>query len=114
MKNIDEWQLMHLLSQVRQLEAQARRDPQAITHLIKIDEDSRRLPLSSRILPIYLQLQTNLGNTFSQLLTGDRRANLRRAIACYQEALRFWTPDAAPHEYATIQNNLGLAYDALP
>ena len=107
---MNEWQLMHILSQVRQLEAQAQRDPRAITHLIRIDEDIRGLPPSSRNSPVYLQLQGNLGNVFSRLLTGDRGANLRRAIACYKEALRFLTSDVAPLDYARTQNNLGEAY----
>jgi tetratricopeptide (TPR) repeat protein len=32
--------------------------------------------------------QNNLGNAYSQLPTGDRAENVRRAIACYEEALR--------------------------
>ncbi|MGC9396631.1 MAG: tetratricopeptide repeat protein, partial [Anaerolineae bacterium] len=32
----------------------------------------------------------------------------------YQQALRFRTPDAAPLQYATTQNNLGIAYSDLP
>ncbi|HOT92163.1 MAG TPA: tetratricopeptide repeat protein, partial [Anaerolineae bacterium] len=46
--------------------------------------------------------------------TGDRGANLARAIACYEEALRYYTPEAAPLAYAMTQNNLGLAYADLP
>jgi len=48
------------------------------------------------------------------LPTGDRAANLEQAIACYREALRFRTPEAAPLDYAMIQNNLGTAYADLP
>jgi tetratricopeptide (TPR) repeat protein len=48
------------------------------------------------------------------LPTGDRAANLQQAIACYQEALRFRTPEAAPLDYAMTQNNLGTAYSDLP
>ena len=45
---------------------------------------------------------------------GDRAANLRQAIACYEQALRIFTPEAAPFDYATTQNNLGAAYLRLP
>jgi len=48
------------------------------------------------------------------LPTGERGANLGRAIECYEQALRFRTAEAAPLEYATTQNNLGLAYADLP
>jgi tetratricopeptide (TPR) repeat protein len=41
--------------------------------------------------------------------TGDRRANLEKAIECYQQALRFFTPESAPQDFAQTQNNLGLA-----
>jgi hypothetical protein len=64
---MNEWQLMYLLSQESKLEVQVQRDPRAITHLIRIDEDTRGLPPSSKSSPIYLQLQGNLGNVFSQL-----------------------------------------------
>src|SRR3989442_10592312 len=55
-----------------------------------------------------------LGNAYSDLPTGDRASNLAQAIGCYQQALRFLTPEAAPLEYASTQNNLGLAYWNLP
>ena len=58
--------------------------------------------------------QNNLGNAYAELPTGDRAANLARAIDCYTEALRFYTAEAAPLEYAMTQNNLGNAYAELP
>jgi len=48
------------------------------------------------------------------LPTGDRAANLEQAIECYREALRVYTPEAAPLDYAMTQNNLGIAYRNLP
>ena len=41
-------------------------------------------------------------------------ANLQRAIGSFTEALRFFTAEAAPLDYAMTQNNLGLAYADLP
>ena len=105
--------------------------------------------------------QNNLGIAYRELPTGDRAANLARAIellhrgaavphrrgrpgsstprprttwapptpsfrpgtgrptwpgrsSCYTQALRFYTAEAAPAEYATTQNNLGIAYAELP
>ncbi len=59
-------------------------------------------------------MQIILGNAYLYLPTGDRAANLQQAIACYREALRFRTPEAAPLDYAATQNNLGNAYLYLP
>ncbi len=59
-------------------------------------------------------MYNNLGLAYAALPGGDRGENLARAIACYQEALRFWTPEAAPLQYAMTQNNLGNAYWNLP
>jgi hypothetical protein len=56
----------------------------------------------------------NRGNAYLQLPVGDRAANLRQAIACYEQALRVFTPEAAPFEYAEAQGNLGNAYRQLP
>ena len=62
----------------------------------------------------YATTQHNLGTAYGDLPTGDRAANLARAIGCYTQALRFRTAKAAPLDYATTQNNLGNAYAALP
>ena len=46
---------------------------------------------------------------------GDRAANLQRpSIACYEQTLRVYTAESAPLDYATTQNNLGIAYADLP
>ncbi len=58
--------------------------------------------------------QNNLGIAYANLPTGDRSANLRRAIACYEAALRVWTERDFPQNWAGTQNNLGLAYANLP
>ena len=56
----------------------------------------------------------NLGNAYTERPTGDRSANLARAIECYTEALRYRTAEEDPLEYAMIQNSLGTAYADLP
>src|SRR6516165_7227609 len=58
--------------------------------------------------------QFQLGIHYFRLVTGDRGANLLRAIECYTGALRFYTAEAAPLDYAGTQNNLGVAYAGLP
>ena len=58
--------------------------------------------------------QNNLGIAYSDLPTGDRGENLRRAIACYESALRVRTEADFPSDWATTQNNLGTAYRNLP
>jgi CHAT domain-containing protein len=58
--------------------------------------------------------QFKLGVHYYRLPYGDRAANLRRSIECFTEALRFFTAEAAPAEYAATQHNLGNAYAELP
>jgi tetratricopeptide (TPR) repeat protein len=53
--------------------------------------------------------QNNLGNAYLFLPTGDRSENLRRAIACYENALRVYTETEFPYEWASTQYNLGVA-----
>jgi class 3 adenylate cyclase/tetratricopeptide (TPR) repeat protein len=54
------------------------------------------------------------GNALSRVTIGDRDANLRIAIACYEAALRVRTEQAFPQDWAMTQNNLGAAYSELP
>ena len=58
--------------------------------------------------------QSILGSAYSGLPTGDRGANLQKAIACYDAALRVYTERDFPRQWATIQNSLGTAYADLP
>jgi tetratricopeptide (TPR) repeat protein len=43
----------------------------------------------------------------------DKEENLKLAVAAYTEALRVYTFDDFPVDYATTQNNLGTAYGAM-
>jgi class 3 adenylate cyclase/predicted ATPase len=58
--------------------------------------------------------QNNLGAAYGDLPTGDRGANVAKAIACYEAALRVSTEQAFPVDWAMTQNNLGKAYGDLP
>ncbi|MFL5626819.1 MAG: hypothetical protein ACJ788_14640 [Ktedonobacteraceae bacterium] len=59
-------------------------------------------------------LQNNLGIAYGDLPGGDREANLRQAIECYEAALQVRTREAFPMDWAMTQNNLGEAYRNLP
>ena len=58
--------------------------------------------------------QNTLGAAYADLPTGDRDQNLRRAVACYEAALRVYTEADFPTDWAMTQNNLGNAYRNLP
>jgi tetratricopeptide (TPR) repeat protein len=58
--------------------------------------------------------KNNLGNSWANQRPGDRSANLRRAIECYNAALRVRTERDYPREWAMTQNNLGNAWANLP
>lgn len=56
----------------------------------------------------------NMGTACRAQLTGDKAANVRRAIQCYRRALRISRADSAPQQWARLHNNLGNAYLTLP
>jgi tetratricopeptide (TPR) repeat protein len=60
------------------------------------------------------RVQFALGTILSDTLTVDRDENLRRAIACFESALRVYTESDFPANWAVTQNNLGTAYWNLP
>jgi hypothetical protein len=51
----------------------------------------------------------NVGNAWKNRIAGDRRANIDKAIACYQDALAVRTHDANAVAWATKIINLGNA-----
>ena len=59
---------------------------------------------------IWAMTKNNLGNAYCDLLTGNRNANLVRAIRCYENALRVYAKSDSPDKWAMTQNNLGTAY----
>ena len=58
-------------------------------------------------IPATLGNYANALSRVANLPGEDRAARLRESLAAYDEALRFWTPDTAPLDYATTQNNRG-------
>jgi tetratricopeptide (TPR) repeat protein len=55
-----------------------------------------------------------LANRLWDVPQRDMRGPLQRAIECYEAALRIYTEEAAPQQWATIQIALGNAYQKLP
>jgi tetratricopeptide (TPR) repeat protein len=51
-----------------------------------------------------------LGICLNEFPLANRALNLELSIAAYEAALRIYTREAAPENWAGIQNNLGLAY----
>ncbi len=56
----------------------------------------------------------NLGVEFYSASLGNRQENLSRAIAFYEAALRVYTEQDFPQDWAMTQNNLAIAYSELP
>jgi len=53
----------------------------------------------------------NFGNLINQFPLGRRTWNLEIGIACYESALIVCTREQFPQQWATTQNNLGVAYN---
>ncbi len=58
-----------------------------------------------------LETQNNLGNALASLGERERQstARLEEAVAAYREALKEWTRERVPLDWARTQNNLGNA-----
>ncbi|VXD21085.1 tetratricopeptide repeat protein [Planktothrix paucivesiculata] len=52
----------------------------------------------------------NFGDLIQQFPLGSRKNNLEISIAAYQATLEIYTREAFPKQWATIQNNLAIAY----
>jgi tetratricopeptide (TPR) repeat protein len=63
---------------------------------------------------MWAKTQIDLGNAYEDLVTGDRDANLQKAISAYQAALTVFTETNSAKAWALIQNNLGTVYALLP
>lgn len=58
-------------------------------------------------------LNMNLGICYQEM-SGRNRGALLEAVKCYQEALKFFSREQFPEEFAFAQNNLALAYLSIP
>jgi len=79
---------------------------------IRIAEESLRFtPPNSTV---WAMMEHNLGIVWCNLPTGDKSANVNKAIVAYQAALTVYTKEAHPVDWATTQNNLASAWWELP
>lgn len=72
-----------------------------------------QLIANSHTAELRAQLWMRLGMLYQELAQGQRGA-LLEAARCYQEALRYFTRADHPEVFALLQNNLALAYLAMP
>ena len=59
------------------------------------------------------ELWMTLGMAYQELAQG-RRGALLEAVKCYHQALQYYSKSTHPEVYALLQNNLALAYLAMP
>ncbi len=59
-------------------------------------------------------LYNNLGNAYSELMSGDLAASSQAAVEAYERALTVFTPETQPFAWAGIQNNLATIYKSRP
>lgn len=67
----------------------------------------------SELEAVKASIYMNLGICYQEISEG-RRGALLEAVRCYQEALKFYTKEEFPEEFAFAQNNLALAYLSMP
>jgi tetratricopeptide (TPR) repeat protein len=84
------------------------------TEAVELANDlwARVQPLGQPLLAA--RVAVGAGLAYADLPTGDRSANLRRAIAYYEEAARAYSEAGRREDWARTQNNLGNAYRDLP
>ncbi|WP_414530921.1 tetratricopeptide repeat protein [Nodularia chucula] len=61
-------------------------------------------------LQIIAEIKYDLGNAYCDRIRGDRVQNLEQAITAFQAALRVYTREDFPEDWAGLQNNLATAY----
>jgi tetratricopeptide (TPR) repeat protein len=101
----------------------------ALLHSTKLEMQRKHADSHITMIPAFKQvLQTlhrtdlevakseawlNLGITYQELSNGQR-ASLLEAVKCYQQALKVFTLEDHPEQYALTQSNLALCYLAIP
>ncbi len=84
-------------------------DPFVIQHY----QEAIRLLAKSDLAETSAELWLNLGIAYQEMANG-RRGVLLEAVKCYQQALQTFTPETNPELFALANNNLALAYLAMP
>src|SRR5437016_3464605 len=99
------------LQELRELFDLAQTDPTSTRRRAGVIEGMLRRLKPGHSLSFRAVLYDLLGEVLAK---SPLRADLEKAITCYEQTLRFYTPEAHPQEYARIQNNLALLYSKLP
>ena len=102
------------IHQLQSILGRLQREPHLAPRRVAILERIRKHTEITHYPAFAAAVLNDLGNAYNDSPTGERGVNLAHAIACYEEALRFRTPENTPLEYARTQNNLGNAYAQLP
>ncbi|HKI21600.1 MAG TPA: CHAT domain-containing tetratricopeptide repeat protein, partial [Isosphaeraceae bacterium] len=91
-----------------------RRDPSVNRDRVALAESILQRLQHDQAPPFRAAVLVALGEAYRESPVGNRADNLQKAIACYDKALHFFTPEAAPFAYAATQTNLGNAFFQLP
>ncbi|NMF67107.1 CHAT domain-containing protein [Brasilonema octagenarum] len=120
-----EEEYINLLEQVLEVTADSRGNPQVVYPLLennrdKLDdvlEKTLRRWATNRLREAQADVAksiagdiVNFSNLIQQFPLGDKASNMEIAITGYEVALTVHTQQAFPEDWATTQNNLGLAY----
>lgn len=85
-------------------------DPTAWDRSIRLLEHTLDRPSIRRYPELRGSLRILLGFGYLSTPLGDREENLLSAIACFEEALAFYSDMPNSWEYGNVQGNLGVAY----
>jgi tetratricopeptide (TPR) repeat protein len=88
--------------------------PDKWTEAIKHYENALRVRTRKSDPKRYAATVMNLGTALRQVRSGDKAANIMRAVHCYRAALRVYTVQAFPNQFAEACNNLGNACLSYP
>ncbi|MGC1247176.1 MAG: tetratricopeptide repeat protein [Spirulinaceae cyanobacterium] len=97
------------------LSGQAASTEQLLAYLLEAIKSyhlaSNKVEIAPTQTQVYSMIQNNLGTAYNHLARYvDTAENLINAIAAYEAALKYRTPELDGEQYASSQNNLGTAY----
>jgi len=102
------------VQKLAKLQEEVRRDPSVNRDRVALAESILQRLQHDQAPPFRAAVLVALGEAYRESPVGNRADNLQKAIACYDKALHFFTPEAAPFAYAATQTNLGNAFFQLP
>ncbi len=85
----------------------------ATPQVIQQYQEAIRLLETSDLAETQAELWLNLGTAYQEMANG-RRGALLEAVKCYQKALQTFSLESHPDLFALANNNLALAYLAMP